>query len=115
MSVDTNKRSAWLKYAMCLGKSLCNHRFKTLSCDLFVFVVAVCCHDCFLFLRCKGSTEVLRIEETNAALADPKFKEHLGEFGNTLLPGSTAEYGKTMANETEKWAKVIKFSGAKPN
>jgi tripartite-type tricarboxylate transporter receptor subunit TctC len=45
---------------------------------------------------------------TNAALADPKFKEHLGEFGNTLLPGSTAEYGTTTAAETEKWTKVIR-------
>lgn len=47
-------------------------------------------------------------KEINAALADPKFKEHLGEFGNTLLAGSTAEYGKTIANETEKWTKVIR-------
>jgi tripartite-type tricarboxylate transporter receptor subunit TctC len=47
-------------------------------------------------------------KEINAALADPQFKEHLGEFGNTLLAGSTAEYGKTIANETEKWTKVIR-------
>jgi tripartite-type tricarboxylate transporter receptor subunit TctC len=44
----------------------------------------------------------------NAALSDPKFKEHLGEFGNTLLSGSTAEYGKTIANEAEKWTNVIR-------
>jgi tripartite-type tricarboxylate transporter receptor subunit TctC len=50
----------------------------------------------------------------NAALADPKFKEHVGEFGNTLLPGSTAEYGKTMVNETEKWTQVIRTAGIKP-
>jgi tripartite-type tricarboxylate transporter receptor subunit TctC len=49
-------------------------------------------------------------KETNAALADPKFKERLGQFGNTLLPGSTAEYGKTMVNETEKWTKVIRVA-----
>jgi tripartite-type tricarboxylate transporter receptor subunit TctC len=47
-------------------------------------------------------------KETNAVLADPRFKEHLGEFGNTLLPGSTAEYGRTMANETKKWTNVIR-------
>ena len=52
---------------------------------------------------------------TNAALADPKFKERLSEFGNTLLPGSTTEYRKAIETETEKWAKVVKFSGAKPD
>jgi len=49
----------------------------------------------------------------NAALADPKFKEHLGEFGNTLLPGSTTEYGSTMINETEKWTEVIRTAKIK--
>ena len=51
-------------------------------------------------------------KETNAALADPKFKERLGQFGNTPLPGSTTGYGKTMVIETEKWTKVIKFANA---
>ena len=52
--------------------------------------------------------------ETNAVLGDPNFKGRLGEFGNTLLPGSTAQYGKTMATETEKWTKVIRAANIKP-
>jgi tripartite-type tricarboxylate transporter receptor subunit TctC len=51
-------------------------------------------------------------KETNATLADPKFKERLGQFGNTLFPGSTVEYAKTMVNETKKWTKVIKVANA---
>jgi tripartite-type tricarboxylate transporter receptor subunit TctC len=49
-------------------------------------------------------------KETNASLADPKLKERLGQFGNTPLPGSTTEYGKTMVIETEKWTKVIRLA-----
>jgi tripartite-type tricarboxylate transporter receptor subunit TctC len=52
-------------------------------------------------------------KETNAVLADPKFKTHLGEFGNTLLPGSTVDYGATMVNETEKSTKVIRVANAR--
>jgi len=37
----------------------------------------------------------------------------LADLGGTVLPGSPAEFGKLIANETEKWAKVVKFSGAK--
>jgi tripartite-type tricarboxylate transporter receptor subunit TctC len=50
-------------------------------------------------------------KEINAALADPKIKAQLG---GTALAGSPAEFGKLVADETEKWNKVIKFSGAKP-
>ena len=50
----------------------------------------------------------------NAALADPKIKARLADLGGTALAGSPAEFGKLIADETEKWAKVIKFAGIKP-
>jgi tripartite-type tricarboxylate transporter receptor subunit TctC len=52
--------------------------------------------------------------EVNAILADPKAKMRLGDLGGTALPGSPADFGKLIADETEKWGKVVKFSGAKP-
>jgi tripartite-type tricarboxylate transporter receptor subunit TctC len=52
--------------------------------------------------------------EINAALADAKMKARLTDLGGTVLAGSTADFGKFIADETEKWAKVVKFSGAKP-
>jgi tripartite-type tricarboxylate transporter receptor subunit TctC len=51
--------------------------------------------------------------EINAALADPKMKARLAELGATALPGSPADCGKLIAEETEKWAKVIKSGGIK--
>jgi tripartite-type tricarboxylate transporter receptor subunit TctC len=50
----------------------------------------------------------------NAGLADPRLKARLGELGGTMLAGSPAEFRKLIADETDKWAKVVKFSGAKP-
>jgi tripartite-type tricarboxylate transporter receptor subunit TctC len=52
--------------------------------------------------------------EINAALADLKFKSRLAELGTTPLPGSPADYAKLVADETEKWGKVVKLSGATP-
>jgi tripartite-type tricarboxylate transporter receptor subunit TctC len=49
----------------------------------------------------------------NAALADPKFRTRLAEIGGTPLAGSPADLGKLIVEDTEKWAKVVKFSGAK--
>ena len=51
--------------------------------------------------------------EINSALADPNMKTRLAELGGTLLPGSPADFGKLIADETEKWAKVVRASGAK--
>ena len=51
--------------------------------------------------------------EINAILADPKTKARFAELGAILLPGSAAEFGKLVADETEKWGKVVKFAGAK--
>ena len=53
-------------------------------------------------------------KEINAGLADPKMKARLADLGGTPLVGSPAEFGKFIAEETEKWAKVIKFAGIKP-
>jgi tripartite-type tricarboxylate transporter receptor subunit TctC len=49
----------------------------------------------------------------NEALADPRFKTRLADIGGTPLAGSPADFGKLIAEDTEKWAKVVKFSGAK--
>jgi tripartite-type tricarboxylate transporter receptor subunit TctC len=49
----------------------------------------------------------------NAVLADPTLKARLAELGGEPMPMTPAEFGKLLADETEKWAKVVKFSGAK--
>jgi tripartite-type tricarboxylate transporter receptor subunit TctC len=51
--------------------------------------------------------------EINAALADPKMKARFGEEGATVLPGSPADFGKLIADETEKWGKVVRTAGIK--
>jgi tripartite-type tricarboxylate transporter receptor subunit TctC len=53
-------------------------------------------------------------KEINASLADPKMKARLADVGGTALSGSPADFGKLIAEETEKWAKVIKSAGIKP-
>ena len=52
--------------------------------------------------------------EINAALADPRMKARLAELGGTMLAGSPADFGKLIADETEKWGKVVKSAGIKP-
>jgi tripartite-type tricarboxylate transporter receptor subunit TctC len=51
----------------------------------------------------------------NSGLAESKMKARLADLGLTELAGSPAEFAKLIAEETEKWGKVVKFSGAKPD
>jgi len=51
--------------------------------------------------------------EINAGLVDPKLKARFADLGAAVFPGSSSDFAKCIATETEKWAKVIKFSGAK--
>jgi len=53
--------------------------------------------------------------EIEAALADPGIKSRLADLGGTPLPGSAADFGKLIAEETDKWAKVIRFAGLRPD
>jgi tripartite-type tricarboxylate transporter receptor subunit TctC len=53
-------------------------------------------------------------KEINAGLADAKMKARLAELGGTVLPGSPATFGKLIADETEKWGKVIRALNIKP-
>jgi tripartite-type tricarboxylate transporter receptor subunit TctC len=52
-------------------------------------------------------------KQINAALTDPKMKARLADLGGTLLPGSSADFGKLIAAETEKWGKVIRAANIK--
>jgi tripartite-type tricarboxylate transporter receptor subunit TctC len=52
--------------------------------------------------------------EINSGLADGLMKARIADLGGAVLPGSPAEFGKYIADETEKWAKVIKFADIKP-
>jgi tripartite-type tricarboxylate transporter receptor subunit TctC len=53
-------------------------------------------------------------KEINAALADPKMKARIADLGSEGMPMTPAEFGKLVADETEKWGKVVKFTGLKP-
>jgi len=54
-------------------------------------------------------------KEINAALADPQMNARLVDLGGTPFTGPPADFGKVIAGETEKWAKVVKFAGIKPD
>jgi len=53
-------------------------------------------------------------EAINAGLADPTIKPRLADLGGTPLVGSPADFGKLIADDTEKWAKVIRSANIKP-
>jgi len=52
--------------------------------------------------------------EINAALSDARFQARITDLGGTVLPGSPADFGRLLAEETAKCEKVVKFSGAEP-
>jgi tripartite-type tricarboxylate transporter receptor subunit TctC len=70
-----------------------------------------------LGVRANTPTEVIEKlnTEINAGLADPKIKAQLADLGGTMLPGASADFGSLIASEIEKWRRVVKFSGAKPD
>lgn len=53
-------------------------------------------------------------KEINAGLTDPKLKARLADLGGTVIAGSPADFRKLIADETDKWATVVKFAGIKP-
>jgi tripartite-type tricarboxylate transporter receptor subunit TctC len=53
-------------------------------------------------------------KKINVALADANMKARLADLGGTVLPGSPVDFGKFVGDETDKWAKVVKFAGIKP-
>ena len=63
--------------------------------------------------RANGQVEVLN-KAVNAGLVDPKLNARLADLGNVPLPGPPATFGKLIADEAEKWGKVIRFAGIKP-
>jgi tripartite-type tricarboxylate transporter receptor subunit TctC len=52
-------------------------------------------------------------KEINVAIADPKIKAQLADLGSIVVPGSPADFGKLIVEETDKWAKVIRTSNIK--
>ena len=53
-------------------------------------------------------------DEINTGLADPKLKVRLADLGGTVIAGSPADFSKLIADETEKWGKVIRAGNIKP-
>jgi len=60
------------------------------------------------------SPEIITLlnRQVNLAIADPKIKQHIATLGGVALPGSPQDYGRTIAADTDKWAKLVQFSGA---
>jgi tripartite-type tricarboxylate transporter receptor subunit TctC len=54
-------------------------------------------------------------KEVNAALADPRMRARLADLGSTVLAGSPSDFGRLIADETEKWGKVIRAANIKPD
>jgi tripartite-type tricarboxylate transporter receptor subunit TctC len=54
-------------------------------------------------------------KEINAAISDPRIRARLVDMGGNALVGSPADFAKLVADETEKWAKVVKFAGLRPD
>jgi tripartite-type tricarboxylate transporter receptor subunit TctC len=54
-------------------------------------------------------------DAVNAAFGDPRMEVRFAEFGGTALPGRSNDFGKLIADETEKWAKVVRFASIKPD
>jgi len=52
-------------------------------------------------------------KESNAALANPKMKARFVDLGGIIIPGSPADFGKVIVEDTEKWAKVIEAANIK--
>jgi tripartite-type tricarboxylate transporter receptor subunit TctC len=52
-------------------------------------------------------------KKINAGLADPALKMRLADLGVTVFSSSPSDFGRLIADETDKWAKVIKFAGIK--
>ena len=52
-------------------------------------------------------------KEINAGLTDPAIKARIAELGSVPMPMTPVDFAKFIAEETEKWGKVVKFSGAK--
>jgi len=61
-----------------------------------------------------GLQEKLSGREINAVLSDPRIRARLVEVGGTVLAGTSADFGKLIADETEKWGKVIRAANIKP-
>jgi tripartite-type tricarboxylate transporter receptor subunit TctC len=69
-----------------------------------------------IFAPVNTPSEIIRNLNTqiNAGLADAKVSSRFADLGGIVVPGSPADFRKLVADETEKWGKVVRFSGAKP-